>query len=264
MIFPDEFGVISCRLAQNSALVETTFNSREKQPRKENKENWKCLFWLQPAVTTIREEGECVLRKKLGTLLYRFLFFSGCLCLSITLASYQTSALTKEKRASALETPYSGHLHYQVKTRLSCNTPYRRSITASVETNPLYSRSLNKFSWSGLKEMYSEEYRENGYWCNSVKGWQSMSRYRLKTNDEWKISKDTSVIIGLAVFYVMFFYYILLFFFFECLFDSATCVVYVISVLESFKTTVARDYKLNSVFDLFSALISRRILSKSQ
>lgn len=44
MIFPDEFGVISCRLAQNSALVETTFNSREKQPRKENKENWKCLF----------------------------------------------------------------------------------------------------------------------------------------------------------------------------------------------------------------------------
>ena len=47
-------------------------------------------------------------------------------------------------------------------------------------------------------------------------------------------------------------------------FNSATCVVYVISVLESFKTKVARDYKLSSVCDLFSAFISRRILSKSQ
>ena len=91
-----------------------------------------------------------------------------------------------------------------------------------------------------------------------------MSHYRPKTNDEWKISKDTSVIVSLAVFYVMFFYYILLFFFFGCSFNSATCVVYVISVLESFKTKVARDYKLSSVCDLFSAFISRRILSKSQ
>ena len=49
----------------------------------------------------------------------------------------------------------------------------------------------------------------------------------------------------------MFFYYILLFFFFECLFNSATCVVYVISVLESFKTTVARDYKLSSVLSAY-------------
>ena len=52
-----------------------------------------------------------------------FFILFGMLVSQHNLASYQTSALTKDKRASALETPYSGHLHYQVKTRLSCNTP---------------------------------------------------------------------------------------------------------------------------------------------
>lgn len=76
-------------------------------------------------------------KEKVRNSFISFFILFGILVSWHNLASYQTSALTKEKRASALETPYSGHLHYQVKTRLSCNTPHRRSTSASVETNPL-------------------------------------------------------------------------------------------------------------------------------